>query len=152
MFFAIITELAARSDLRRVPHSLVWSDYYRLPINMVFTGKCNFRVVPGGPFAPYFQSPPWGFGINARPHHGAFVAFPKQNDKCPTNTRREMCTLGIDWAILLCPAFVRSSRVKQIRRSNSDRAAGVEKTRLISSIWWLIHKQGESSQSQILIR
>ena len=36
MFFAIITELAARSDLRRVPHSLVWSDYYRFPINMVF--------------------------------------------------------------------------------------------------------------------
>ena len=66
-----------------------------------------------------------------KPHRGAFVAFPKQNDKCPTNTRRGMCTLGIDWAILLCPAFVRSSRVKQIRRSNSDRAAGVEKTRLI---------------------
>ena len=33
--------------------------------------------------------------------------------------------------ILLCSAFVRSSRVKIIRRSNSDRAAGVEKTRLI---------------------
>ena len=66
-----------------------------------------------------------------KPHRGAFVAFPKQNDKCPTNTRREMCTLGIDWAIFLCPAFVRSSRVKQIRRSNSDRAAGVEKTRII---------------------
>ena len=33
--------------------------------------------------------------------------------------------------ILLCPAFVRSSQIKQIRRSNSDRAAGVEKTRLI---------------------
>ena len=31
----------------------------------------------------------------------------------------------------MCPAFVRSSRVKIIRRSNSDRAAGVEKTRLI---------------------
>ena len=76
---------------------------------MVFTGKCNFRDFPGGPFA----------------------AFPKQNDKCPTNARRGMCTLGIDWAILLCPAFVRSSRIKQIRRSNSDRAAGVEKTRLI---------------------
>ena len=42
-----------------------------------------------------------------------------------------MCTIGIDWAIFLCPAFVRSSRVKIIRRSNSDRAAGVEKTRLI---------------------
>ena len=31
----------------------------------------------------------------------------------------------------MCPAFVRSSRVKIIRRSNSDRAVGVEKTRLI---------------------
>ena len=41
-----------------------------------------------------------------KPHRGAFVAFPKQNDKCPTNTRRGMCTLGIDWAILLCPALV----------------------------------------------
>ena len=69
--------------------------------------------------------------INARPHRGAFVAFPKQNDKCPTNNRRGMYTLGIDRAMLLCPAFVRSSRVKQIRRSNSDRAAGVEKIRLI---------------------
>ena len=66
-----------------------------------------------------------------KPRRGAFAAFPKQNDKCPTNARRGMCTLGIDWAILLCPAFVPSSRVKQIRRSNSDRAAGVEKTRLI---------------------
>ena len=65
-----------------------------------------------------------------KPHRGAFAAFPKQNDKCPTNARRGMCTLRIDWAIFLCPAFVRSSRVKQIRRSNSDRAAGVEKTRL----------------------
>ena len=23
-----------------------------------------------------------------RPHHGAFAAFPKQNDKCQTNARR----------------------------------------------------------------
>ena len=36
MFFAIISELVARSDLHKVPHALVWSDYYRFPINMVF--------------------------------------------------------------------------------------------------------------------
>ena len=83
--------------------------------------------------------------MNARPHNGAFIAFPNQNDKCPTNTRRGMCTLGIDWAILLCPAFVRSSRVKQIRRSNSDRAAGVEKTRLIK------HSMGTDTQARRII-
>ena len=26
--------------------------------------------------------------MNARPHRGAFAAFPKQNDKCPTNAWR----------------------------------------------------------------
>ena len=66
-----------------------------------------------------------------KPRRGAFAAFPKQNGKCPTNARSGMCTLGVDSAILLCPAFVRSSQIKQIRRSNSNRAAGVEKTRLI---------------------
>ena len=25
--------------------------------------------------------------MNVQPHHGAFAAFPKQNDKCPTNAR-----------------------------------------------------------------
>ena len=27
--------------------------------------------------------------MNVQPHHGAFAAFPKQNDKCLTNARRE---------------------------------------------------------------
>ena len=26
--------------------------------------------------------------MNVQPHHGAFAAFPKQNDKCPTNAGR----------------------------------------------------------------
>ena len=121
----------------KVPHARVWSDYYRFPINMVFAAyllkNAIFVLSRVGHLHPIIK-----------PHRGAFVAFPKQNDKCPTKARRGMCTLGIGWAIFLCPAFVRSSRVKQIRRSNLDRAARVEKTRLISSIvWWLIHKQGE---------
>ena len=33
--------------------------------------------------------------MNVQPHHGAFAAFPKQNDKCPTNARR-----GGGWACL----------------------------------------------------
>ena len=41
----------------------------------------------GGTFAPYFQAPPWGFCMKALPHRGAFAAFPKQNDKCPTNAQ-----------------------------------------------------------------
>ena len=32
----------------------------------------------GGAFAPYFKAPPWGFRMNARPHRGAFAAFPKK--------------------------------------------------------------------------
>ena len=32
-------------------------------------------------------TPPWGFRkcLNARPHRGAFAAFPNQNDKCIFN-------------------------------------------------------------------
>ena len=132
MFFAIITELAAKSDLRRVPHALVWSDYYRFPINMVFAAyllETAILVLSDWAICTLFLIPTVGFWYERpAPPWREFVAFPKQNDKCPTNTQRGMCTLGMDWAILLCPAFVRSSRVKQIRRSNSDRAAGFEKT------------------------
>ena len=34
--------------------------------------------------------------MNAWPYLGAFAAFPKQNDKCPTKTRGAMGALGID--------------------------------------------------------
>ena len=34
--------------------------------------------------------------MNARLNHGAFAGFPKQNDKCQTNARGRMGTLGID--------------------------------------------------------
>ena len=44
---------------------------HKYGICSLFTGKCNFGVVPGGAIAPYFK-----------PHRGAFAAFPKQNDKC----------------------------------------------------------------------
>ena len=38
--------------------------------------------------------------MNVQPHHGAFAAFPKQNDKCPTNAGRGgMGMFGIDRAI-----------------------------------------------------
>ena len=36
-----------------------------------------------GHLHPVFK--PQGFCMNAQPLHGAFTAFPKQNDKCPTN-------------------------------------------------------------------
>ena len=32
--------------------------------------------------------------MNVQPHHGAFAAFPKQNDKCPTKAE------GGGWACL----------------------------------------------------
>ena len=110
--------------MRRVPHVRVWSDYYRFPIKMVFA-VCLLKN------AILVLSRVGHLHPIIKPHRGAFVVFPKQNVKCPKNARRGMCTLGIDWAIFLCLAFARSSRAKQIRRSNSDRAAGVEKTRLI---------------------
>ena len=36
--------------------------------------------------------------MTVQPHHGAFAAFPKQNDKCPTNAGRGggMGMFGID--------------------------------------------------------
>ena len=40
--------------------------------------------------------------MNVQPHHGAFSAFPKQNDKCLTNARRGgggKGMFGIDRAI-----------------------------------------------------
>ena len=53
---------------------------------MVFAaGKCNFGVVPGSCICTLFLSPAVGFSMNIWPNHGAFAAFPKQNDKCATN-------------------------------------------------------------------
>ena len=47
IFFAmIITNLAARSDLNRALDAFSL-DYSRFPINMAFTGKYNFGVIPG---------------------------------------------------------------------------------------------------------
>ena len=38
--------------------------------------------------------------MNIQPHHGAFAALPKQNDKCPTKAGRGgMGMFGIDRAI-----------------------------------------------------
>ena len=36
--------------------------------------------------------------MTVQPHHGAFAAFPKQNDNCPTNAGRGggMGMFGID--------------------------------------------------------
>ena len=36
-----------------------------------------------GHLHPTFKPHRGFFGMNAWPHHGAFAAFPKQNDKCP---------------------------------------------------------------------
>ena len=44
----------------------------------------------GGAFSPYFEAPPRGFCMNARPHCGEFEAFPKQNDNCSTNAWGEL--------------------------------------------------------------
>ena len=55
---------------------------------MVFAaGKCNFGVVPGSGICTLFLSPTItvGFSMNIQPDCGAFAAFPKQNDKRPTN-------------------------------------------------------------------
>ena len=53
----------------------------------LFTGKCSLRV--HCPVVvhlhPVFK--PQGICMNAQPLHGAFTAFPKQNDKCPTNVQ-----------------------------------------------------------------
>ena len=52
---------------------------------MVFVaGKCNFGVVLGLGICTLFLSPTVGFFMNIWPDRGAFAAFPKQNDKCPT--------------------------------------------------------------------
>ena len=57
IFFAII--LAARSNLRtggasRASLIRLLQISYKYGIYSLFTGKCNFGVVPGGPVAPYF--------------------------------------------------------------------------------------------------
>ena len=49
-----------------------------------------YGLFTGWGICTLFESPPWGFCMNTRPHRGAFAAFPKQNDKCP----------GVGWAHL----------------------------------------------------
>ena len=77
--------------MRRVLHARVYSDYYRFPINLhwhlqFIYWKMKFWCCPGvGHWHPILK-----------PERGAFAAFPKQNDKCPTNAGGRMGTLGID--------------------------------------------------------
>ena len=134
MFFAIITELAAKSDLRRVPHALVWSDYYRFPINMVFAvylletatlvlsgwAICTLFIIPTVEFWYERPAPPWGICSFSKTKWQMPDKYPK-GDVHAWNwlSHTSVSCIGL------------SSQVKQIRRSNSDRAAGVEKTRLI---------------------
>ena len=97
MFFAIITELAVRSYLCRVPHARVWSDYYRFPINIVLVSAAylleNAILVLSrvGHLHPILK-----------PHRGAFAAFPKQNDKCPTGHGHAWNCLSHTFVLLCC--------------------------------------------------
>ena len=68
---------------------------------MVFAAYPILVLHLGRAFGPYFQAPPWGFCMNTQLHCGTFVAFPKQNEKGPTNSQGDgggggMGTLGID--------------------------------------------------------
>ena len=87
----------------------------------------------GGAFAPHFLSPPCGIYMNARPHCEAFAAFPKQNDKCPTNARgRGMGTLGIN-----CINKLFQSAVVLHKGSSPDSESNRKHTRKKSAkFWW----------------
>ena len=78
----------------------VWSDYWRFPINMVFAAYLleNAILVLSrvGQLHPTLN-PTVGFLYEHPPHHGAFAAFPKQNDQClGWGWGRGMGTIGID--------------------------------------------------------
>ena len=54
-----------------------------------------------------------------KPHRGAFVTFPKQNDKCPTNARRGCARVELTepyfCALLLCGGRESNKFADQIR-------------------------------------
>ena len=76
---------------------------------------------------------PCGICMNARPQCGAFAAFPKQNDKCPTNARgRGMGTLGIN-----CINKLFQSAVVLHKGSSPDSESNRKHTRKKSAkFWW----------------
>ena len=83
----IAKKRAARSDLCRVPHVRVWSDNYRFPLNLhwylqFIHWKMKFWCCPGmGHLHPILRPHRGFFCMNARPHCGAFAAFPKKKKK-----------------------------------------------------------------------
>ena len=88
MFCSIIItggqERFAQGASRVLIRSLQISLQTKCGIYSLFTGKCNVSVAPGWGICPLFLLMPHRgvFRRIAGPHLGAFVVFPKQNDKC----------------------------------------------------------------------
>ena len=98
---------ASRSDLRRVLHARVWSDYYRFPIKLhwylqFIYCEMKFWCCPGvRHLHPILKPPTLGF-LYERPAPPWSICSFSEKKKKRKNARKMplgMGTLGIDWAI-----------------------------------------------------